>query len=111
MTCGVGCLDDGVTSLEGTYTAGSDAGNAVVSYECILIPQTVAANGFSVTFTLDEKSYTWTSADAVTLERGTAYNLELTVGTVTKARSATSAAADGNATVVGILSTSQTWNK
>lgn len=97
-----------VTPLAGAYTAG----DADASYECILIPQEVAANGFSVTFTLNDKNYTWTSAAAVTLERGIAYDLVLTVSTVTtKARSATSAAADGNATVVGILSTSQTWNK
>ena len=57
----------------------SDA-RAAASYECILVPQTVAANTFSVTFTINNKTYTWTSTGAITLESGKQHTLALSVG-------------------------------
>ncbi|MEG0900471.1 MAG: fimbrillin family protein, partial [Oscillospiraceae bacterium] len=69
-----------ITPFVGTYSAGSATTNAVANYEVILVPQTVAANEFSVTFTINNKEYTWTSAAAVTLERGRLYTLALTAG-------------------------------
>lgn len=63
------------------YTAGSSSTtNAVAKYEVILVPQTVAARGFSVSFKIAGKDYTWTSTNAITLERGTLYELNLTAG-------------------------------
>jgi len=59
---------------------GGEGANTTVEYECILVPQTVAAGGFSVTFTLGGKAYEWTSSDAVTLKGNTSYTLALTVG-------------------------------
>ena len=49
------------------------------NYEVILVPQTVAANTFSVSFTMGEQTYKWTSTDKVTLESGKLYTLALQV--------------------------------
>lgn len=70
-----------VTPFAGTYKAGEGtATNAEANYECILVPQEVAANGFSVTMTINGKNYQWISTAAVTLVQGKAYTLELTAG-------------------------------
>lgn len=70
-----------VTASQSGYTAAaSETVSGTATYECILIPQTVAAGGFSVSFTIDGKFYEWTSASAVTLAGGTSYTLALTVG-------------------------------
>lgn len=71
-------------SADFSPATGTDAGhevtNAKAEYTCILVPQTVAANEFYVTFTINGKEYTWTSPAAVTLEGGNQYSLDLTVG-------------------------------
>lgn len=55
--------------------------NAVATYECILVPQTIAAGSFSVSLrTLNDITYIWTAKDAVTLDSGKLYLLKLTVG-------------------------------
>lgn len=70
-----------VIPFTGTYTAGeAEAKNAVAKYESIFVPQTVAANGFTVSFTIDGKPYEWKSTAAVTLVGGNQHNLKLTVG-------------------------------
>ena len=50
------------------------------TYEVILLPQTVAENTFCVTVFIGDKSYEWTSANAVTLASSNKYTLALTVG-------------------------------
>lgn len=50
------------------------------TYEVILLPQTVAANTFCVTIFIGDKSYEWTSANAVTLASSNKYTLALKVG-------------------------------
>ena len=50
------------------------------TYEVILLPQTVAAKTFCVTIFIGDKSYEWTSANAVTLASSNKYTLALTVG-------------------------------
>lgn len=63
------------------YIAGDGAeSNAVAKYECILVPQTVNANNFTVSFNINDKPYRWVSSAAVTLVNGTKYNLTLTAG-------------------------------
>ena len=52
----------------------------IATYEAILIPQTIDANTFEVKVTIGTKSYTWTSASAVTFEGGKKYTLNLTLG-------------------------------
>ena len=60
----------------GSYSAAE----RTATYEAILIPQTIDANTFEVKVTIGTKSYTWTSASAVTLEGGKKYTLNLTLG-------------------------------
>ena len=50
------------------------------TYEAILIPQNIAENTFGVKVKIGDKSYTWKSANAVTLEGGMKYTLNLTLG-------------------------------
>lgn len=70
-----------VIPLQTSYTAGNaDKQNAVAKYECILLPQTINANGFAVKIVIGGKLYTWKSGDKVTLTSNTQYNLTLTVG-------------------------------
>ena len=70
-----------VKPLQTSYTAGNaDKQNAVAKYECILLPQTINANGFAVKIVIGGKLYTWRSGDKVTLTSNTQYNLTLTVG-------------------------------
>lgn len=54
--------------------------NATAEYEVILVPQTVAANGFAVKIVMNDRFYVWTSSNAVTLESGNKHTLALTVG-------------------------------
>lgn len=71
-----------VKPFAGAYTAGDAATkNAVAKYESILVPQTVAADDFSVSFIINGKTYEWVSSSAaVTLVGGKQHNLNLTVG-------------------------------
>ena len=57
-----------------------DTDARTATYEVILLPQTVAANTFCVTIFIGDKSYEWTSANAVTLASSNKYTLALTVG-------------------------------
>ena len=60
----------------GSYSAAE----RTATYEAILIPQTIDASTFGVKVTIGNKSYTWKSANAVTLEGGKKYTLNLTLG-------------------------------
>ena len=57
-----------------------DTDARTATYEVILLPQTVAAKTFCVTIFIGDKSYEWTSANAVTLASSNKYTLALTVG-------------------------------
>ena len=70
-----------VKPLPGIYTPGQGTTkSAVAKYECILVPQTIAANGFQVKITMAGKTYTWKSPTGVTLESDKQHGLTLTVG-------------------------------
>ena len=70
-----------ITPLCNAYTApATDTPNATAEYEVILVPQTVAADSFTVTFNVGDRVFKWTSASAVTLEGGNKYTLALTAG-------------------------------
>ena len=56
-----------------------------VTYEAILVPQTIAANTFGIEIRIGEKTYEWTSADVFTLTGGTNHTLEMTVGNASSA--------------------------
>lgn len=67
--------------FEAAYAAGEGkTKSAVAKYECILMPQTIASNGFMVKIVIGGKTYTWNSSDEVTLASDTQYNLTLSVG-------------------------------
>ena len=67
--------------FEAAYAAGEGkTKSAVAKYECILVPQTIAANGFQVKITMAGKTYTWKSPAEVTLASDKQYNLTLSVG-------------------------------
>ena len=70
-----------VKPLTGIYTPGQgETKSAVAKYECILVPQTIAANGFQVKITMAGKTYTWKSLAEVTLASDKQHGLTLTVG-------------------------------
>ena len=62
-----------------------DTNNRTVTYEAILVPQTIAANTFGIEIRIGEKTYEWTSAEAFTLTGGTNHTLEMTVGNASSA--------------------------
>lgn len=65
----------------GTFTkATTDEENSKAAFSCILIPQNIEANKFKVTLKTSSKTYVWTSPDAITLETGHRYTLELKMG-------------------------------
>ena len=57
-----------------------DTDARTATYEVIPLSQTVAANTFCVTIFIGDKSYEWTSANAVTLASSNKYTVALTVG-------------------------------
>ena len=70
-----------VKAYAATYTPGvGSTTKAVANYECILVPQEIGADAFSVRMMINGRVYEWTSAAAVTLEQSHAYTLELTAG-------------------------------
>ena len=65
----------------GTFTkATTDEENSKAAFSCILIPQNIEANKFKVTLKTSSKTYVWTSPDAITLETGHRYTLDLRMG-------------------------------
>ena len=66
-------------------SAADDTNNRTVTYEAILVPQTIAANTFGIEIRIGEKTYEWTSAEAFTLTGGTNHALEMTVGNASSA--------------------------
>ena len=60
----------------GSYSAAE----RTATYEAILIPQNIVASTFGVKVKIGDKTYTWKSANAVTLEGGKKYTLNLTLG-------------------------------
>lgn len=95
-----------VTPYATAYTAGEGATkNAVATYECILVPQTVATGGFSVSMRINGVEYIWTSAEAVTMNPGTAYALELTAGKEILTVSSITASAWNNGTTGSNIAT------
>ena len=70
-----------VIAQEMSFTAATENSAAEATYSCILIPQTIVANEFQIQIlTHNDKMYTWTSTQAVTLEQGKWHQLDLTVG-------------------------------
>ena len=66
-------------------SAADDTNNRTVTYEAILVPQTIAENTFGIEIRIGEKTYEWKSAAAFTLTGGTNHILEMTVGNASSA--------------------------
>ena len=62
-----------------------DTSNRTVTYEAILVPQTIAANTFGIEIRIGEQTYEWTSAETFKLTGGTNHTLEMTVGNASSA--------------------------
>lgn len=70
-----------IITTPGTFTkATTDEEKSKAAYSCILIPQTIEANKFKVTLMTSSKTYVWTSPNAITLQTGHRYTLELKMG-------------------------------
>ena len=70
-----------IITTPGTFTkAETDEEKSKAAYSCILIPQKIDANKFKVTLKTSSKTYVWTSPDAITLETGHRYTLDLRMG-------------------------------
>ena len=54
--------------------------HAFFNYSAIVIPQTVAAGNFSISFKVNNTEYIWTATDAVTFESGKKHELHLLAG-------------------------------
>lgn len=77
----LGTSKQNIKMFNESYTAGvgvTTSGKAV--YECVLVPQTVAAGTFKVSMMIGDVKYTYTVPGAVTLTRDTKYTLALNVG-------------------------------
>ena len=70
-----------IITTNGTFTKAADAEkNGISRFSCIVIPQNVAANTFTVSFKTANKLYEWTYDKAVELKSGYRYTLNLTMG-------------------------------
>lgn len=70
-----------ITTTPGEFTkATNNEEKSKAVFSCILIPQKIDANKFKVTLKTSSKTYVWTSPDAITLETGHRYTLDLTMG-------------------------------
>ena len=64
----------------GFTSAENATAHAVFNYSAIVIPQTVAAGNFSISFKVNNTEYIWTATDAVTFESGKKHELHLLAG-------------------------------
>lgn len=70
-----------IITTKGSFDKAANAeAKAISRFSCIAIPQMVAANTFKVSLKTANKLYEWTSKDAVKLESGHRYTLNLTMG-------------------------------
>lgn len=70
-----------VAPCSDTYKPGEgDNTQAEAKYECILIPQTVAAGQFKVSLKIGDRNFTWFSPQQVIFASDTQHNLTLIVG-------------------------------
>lgn len=71
-----------ITATPGDFTSVNNAeANATKKFSCIVLPQTLSKNNFSVTLlTTTGKKYEWSPASDITIESGKKYTLKLTMG-------------------------------
>ena len=66
-----------ITAHLSGFIAETATAQAQATYECILIPQSVAANGFSIATYTSSDTYYWVSSKALTFKGGNVYELDL----------------------------------
>ena len=64
----------------GFTSAENATAHAVFNYSAIVIPQTVAAGNFSISFKVNGTEYIWTATEAATFKSGKKHDLHLLVG-------------------------------
>ena len=69
-----------IPETTGFTPAENATAHAVFNYSAIVIPQTVAAGNFSISFKVNNTEYIWTATDAVTFESGKKNELHLLAG-------------------------------
>lgn len=69
-----------LTMCPTVYTPATASANSYALYECIVIPQTIAANEFAFNINIGSKTYRWVSPTSITFESGKQYSIELNVG-------------------------------
>ena len=71
-----------ITATPGTFTPAANAeANATKKFSCIVLPQTLSKDYFTVTLlTTTGKKYEWSPATNITIESGKKYTLNLTMG-------------------------------
>ncbi len=66
-----------ITAHLSGFIAETATAQAQATYECILIPQSVAASGFSIATYTSSDTYYWVSSKALTFKGGNVYELDL----------------------------------
>ena len=89
-----GTNEDKLTAMNNTEATASDVkpyytewhsaadknGSCTSVYECILVPQSVAAGGLKISFKADGKAYEWIASNDLTFFQNTVHSLTLKVG-------------------------------
>lgn len=68
------------------YVVSPDGGGAKALYSALLVPQTVKASQFTVSFLMADSYYEWTLTQEMTFDSGKVYTLNLIVGGSTAGR-------------------------
>lgn len=85
----VSVVTEGETGVRGNITAtpgdftpvDNEKANATKKFSCIVLPQTLSKDYFTVTLlTTTGKKYEWSPTEDITIKSGTKYKLELTMG-------------------------------
>ncbi len=91
-----------ITPLKTAWTAPTADAKGSATYEAIVVPQTVAANGFVVKFNVGDRSFEWTYDKEITFAKGGRYALTLTAGNNSVSGASFSSAAFGDTTTGSI---------
>lgn len=84
-----------ITPYKTGWTAPTANATGVATYEAIVAPQTVEANGFTVTFNVGTRSFTWTYDKQFEFKKGIKYDLTLTAGDATLSKASFTTTAFG----------------